>query len=244
MTFDILAAITLGALAALVPGLLLVCSPLTGPQQRALAGITGGWLVLLIGAAAAGLFSLQPLGFAGVGAAAVLPPVAAAVALRASSTIRTLAAGTSLPLLVALHSSRLLGVLFVILHGLGRLPLTFAYSAGFGDMLIAVLAVPVALAIQRQARGWREYARAWNIAGVIDLVAAMILGAGAAVGSPLHLIHGEPANGLMGSLPWFLIPGFLVPFYLVLHLFVFTRLAGTKQERPALSAHAHPIKAA
>lgn len=240
MTFDILAAITLGALAVLVPGLLLVCSPLTGPQQRALAGITGGWLVLLVAAAAAGLFSRQPLGAAGVGAAAVLPLIAAAVALRVSSVVRTLAAGTSLPLLVALHSTRLLGVLFVILHGLGRLPLTFAYSAGFGDMLVAVLAVLVALAMQHQVRGWRAYALAWNIAGVIDLVAAMILGAGSA----LHFIHEEPASSPMGSLPWFLIPGFLVPFYLVLHLFVFTRLAGAKQERSALSAHAHPIKAA
>ena len=36
----------------------------------------------------------------------------------------------------------------------------------------------------------------------------------------------QPGSGIMGTLPWFLIPGFLVPLYLITHLFIFARLLG------------------
>lgn len=242
MTFDILGAIDLGALAVLVPGLLIVGSPLTRARQAVLAGIVGGWFVVLVSLAAGGFFSPRGAGVAGLGAALLLPLIAAAVALRGSPTVRALVAGTPLPLMVALHLGRLLGVQFVILHAFDRLPAAFAYCAGYGDVLVALLAVPAALAIQRQARGWRGYALAWNIAGVTDLLVAVTLGVGSAPGSPLRFIHQEPASDLMVSLPWFLIPGFLVPFYLALHLFVFARLAETKAQ--ALPASLFPVKAA
>ena len=47
----------------------------------------------------------------------------------------------------------------------GRLPAPFAPSAGWGDVLVGVLALPVALMAARRAAGWRPIALLWNIVG-------------------------------------------------------------------------------
>jgi len=226
MNFDILAAIDLTATAVIVPAAVILGSPLDAARQRGLGYTVGGWFSLLVGLAAAGFFSLEGAGPPAIGAAAALPIVAALIAWRRSTVIRTLASSTPLPILVALHAGRVLGVEFVILYSIGRLPPTFALSAGLGDMLIGILAVPLAFAIHRRVSGWQRYALVWNVLGFLDLLSAVSLGVGSSPGFPLRFIFEQPDSGIMGTLPWFLIPGFLVPLYLIAHLFIFARLLG------------------
>jgi hypothetical protein len=55
---------------------------------------------------------------------------------------------------VAVNVGRVLGAFFVVLLAEGRLPRTFATSAGWGDIAVVVLAVPMAFAVHRRTAGW------------------------------------------------------------------------------------------
>jgi len=235
MNFDMFGAVNLTAIAVVEPAIWILSSGLDPARQRSLAYLAGGWLALVICLAAAGVFSLPGAGTPAIGVAVTLPLIAVLAARRRWGTLRGLAEGTPLPVLVGLNAGRVLGVQFVLLYAMGRLPPAFALSAGLGDILVGVLAVPLALAIRRGATGWQRYALAWNALGTLDLVAAVTLGVGSAPGFPLRFIFQQPDTGAMGSLPWLLIPGFLVPLYLITHLFIFARLLGARAPRGAQS---------
>jgi hypothetical protein len=129
-----------------------------------------------------------------------------------------------------------LGAFFLVLHEHGRLPRTFALSAGWGDIAVALLAIPVAWLAHRGAPSWRSITLAWNAVAFVDLVAAVTLGIGSTPGSPVRFIYEEAVPGTIGTLPWVLIPAFLVPLYFLTHLAVFARLLREVPARVALHA--------
>ena len=129
-----------------------------------------------------------------------------------------------LPVLIGVNAVRVLGIVMVLWHEAGRLSAPFAPIAGWGDVLIGLTAIPVALAVRAAAPGWRPAALLWNALGLLDLVAAIALGLTSAEGTPLRIFFGEPGTGLMGELPLVLIPAYLVPLLIVTHLAVFARL--------------------
>jgi hypothetical protein len=110
----------------------------------------------------------------------------------------------------------------------GRLPPTFATYAGWGDIGVAVLAVPLAWAVHARVAGWRALTLAWNTLGLLDLLVAVTLGVGSATASPLRFIHESPESSTMATLPWVLVPGFLVPVYVLTHLAIFAQLAAER----------------
>jgi len=123
-------------------------------------------------------------------------------------------------------------VIFVVLFAAGKLPAPFAPSAGWGDILVGVMALPVALAMLRFGARARPLALIWNTVGIADLVNAVALGALSAPG-PLQVSAGPPTSTLMTTLPWLMIPGFLVPALMFIHLVIFYRLAKTETAAPA-----------
>jgi hypothetical protein len=235
MTLDILGSLTLGLQALLLPTLLVFASRLDDRRKCQLLLLALAWLLLLIGLAAAGVFSASGYGMPFVGVAAALPVIAVLLLRTHSATLDLLVSTVPLTLLVALHSGRLLGVHFLALHAAGRLPPTFAYLAGWGDILVAIDSIPLAFAVFHRMRGWRPWLLAWNCLGVADLIVALTLGAGSAAGSPIRFIYQEPSSAPMGALPWFLIPGYLVPLYLIAHLAIFFRVAKADK---SISTHA------
>jgi hypothetical protein len=233
---DIVGAIVLTALAVLTTAALVLRSPLDPRARGRLLAVGLSWLVAIAGLGAAGVFTT--LGVAALGVA-ILAPVAIALASAARpSAIRTAALGIPLGLLVLVNVGRVLGAFFLVLHEQGRLPATFALSAGWGDIAIALLAIPVAWLAHRGAPGRWSVALAWNAVGFVDLVAAVTLGVGSAPGSPVRFIYEDAGAGTIATLPWVLIPGFLVPLYLLSHLAVFARLLREAPARGAL--HARP----
>ncbi|HXS38450.1 MAG TPA: hypothetical protein VN721_17235, partial [Flavipsychrobacter sp.] len=77
--------------------------------------------------------------------------------------------------LIRIHIFRFEGVLFIILFLYHLLPVKFALSAGLGDMLTALFAIPVARAVS-QKKSWSIKAvYAWNIFGILDIVSLMTL---------------------------------------------------------------------
>ncbi len=227
---DIVAAIALTSLALIVPGALIRASPLEGVTAWRLAVAVGAWFAGVTTLASVGLFSgTSSVGTPAIGLAVAAPVVLGVVGAARGSALRALAFGVPLALLIAVHAGRLLGAFFLLLQAEGRLPRTFAAGAGWGDIAVAALALPLAWVVHRRIAGWWTAALLWNTLGFLDLVGAVTLGVGSAPGSPFRFIHEHPGSGAMGTLPWVLIPGFLVPIYLLTHLAVFARLARARE---------------
>jgi hypothetical protein len=117
---------------------------------------------------------------------------------------------------IAIQAYRVVGAFFLVESLQGRLPLAFALPAGFGDVLVGVLAPWVAWRLG----GNRPYANAmavvWNILGILDLVCAISLGI---LHSPTPLgvlAKGVPARAVT-QYPLCLIPCWVVPISFMLH---------------------------
>jgi hypothetical protein len=92
------------------------------------------------------------LGVAGLGLAVCLPVVMLCLALFLVPSLRSALDRVPLALLIGVNAVRLLGVTFVILYQMRRLPAPFAPVAGWGDILVGLTALPVAwLAAAAQA---------------------------------------------------------------------------------------------
>ena len=138
-------------------------------------------------------------------------------------------------LLIGVNTIRILGVVFLVLHAAGRLPGPFAPVAGWGDIFVGLAAGPLAWWAHKKPLPARPAVWAWNVFGLVDLVAAVSLGATSAPG-PLRLIFAEPGTAMMSTLPWLLIPGFLVPLLACTHLAIFYRLVREQIRATAASS--------
>lgn len=184
----------------------------------------GAWFLIaaLLGATGAFASPALPVGVA-VGIAVLAP-----VILGGGLVARTRGHGIPLTTLVGVHVGRLLGVAFLLLYAAGRLPATLAHSAGWGDITVGALAIPVVWAIRRRAAGWRWITAAWNLLGTADLLIAVTLGVGSAPGSPVRFNFEAPGSGAIVHFPWVLIPAFFVPLFLLTHIAIFANLAASK----------------
>ncbi len=224
--FDILGTIALTSIAVLLVGALILAGERDGERRSLLALLAVAWFVGIVGLAARGVFSRPTgIGTPAIGAAVVAPILVGLIAFARSRSARTFALGIPLTVLVGVHAGRLLGTFFLALHAAGRLPPTFALTAGWGDILVGALAVPLAWTIHRRSRGWRGLALAWNTMALLDLVTAVSLGVGSAPDSPVRFIFESPNSGVLGTLPWVLIPAFMVPLYMLTHAAIFAQLA-------------------
>src|SRR6266704_2295655 len=98
-----------------------------------------------------------------------------------SASVRALLLEMPMPFLIGLNVWRIGGGFFLLLAAEGRLAGPFPYSAGWGDIITGALALPVAwLALRGQGKAlvW-----GWNAFGMLDLVAALVLGITSANGS-------------------------------------------------------------
>jgi len=201
-------------------------------RRLGLAAIAGAWVGVASGLGAAG-----QLGFAADGPVPMIAvlfavPLLLVGALAITSPkVRAALLGLPMPLLIGVHSMRMLGVLFLLLAAAGRLAGPFPYFAGIGDMITGAAAIPLALSIARSGRVPTGAVLSWNIFGALDLVVAVSLGLTSAVGSPLQLIHAGVGSQAMQYLPYCLVPAVLVPFYLITHAIVGAKLAAARTVR-------------
>lgn len=233
---DVIGAIALTALLVAIFGVLIGLAPARSRTKRILFVAAAGYATGVVVVAAAG-------GFA-PGTTEPVPAVGLAVA---ASLLVCLAAWLwvpgfrdallSLPLsaLVGVHAGRVLGVFFLLLAASGRLSAPFAPVAGWGDVAVGVLAVPLAWRAARHERvpalGW------WNALGALDLVVAVALGVLSAPGTPLQIFAGEPGTSAMGTLPWVMIPTLLVPLFFLAHATIAVKLASGRRHESVVDGH-------
>jgi hypothetical protein len=201
------------------------------------------WFCLILTAGATGAFA-RPIGpgIPGVGLGVLIPIALLSLFVLGTTRGRDLVRQVPLSSLAGVHIVRILGITFVLLYWAKRLPAPFAPVAGWGDVSVGLLAIPLALSLARTANAIpRGIIALWNVLGLADLVAAVTLGATSSPG-PLQLFHSGPSSAIMASLPWILIPCFLVPSLGFLHLCMFYRLRGLAPRKR--TEHLRPVRMA
>jgi hypothetical protein len=154
-----------------------------------------------------------------------------------SARVRDTLLALPVPLLLGLNALRILpGAFILLLASQGKLSGPFPQSAGWGDILVGAIAIPLMLGAARNFAGSRYVLLAWNILGTLDLVEAVVLGVLSAPGSPQQVFGGAVGSTAMWSLPWSTIPTLLVPFYFITHGVIFARLLQGERRNGAFAA--------
>ena len=118
--------------------------------------------------------------------------------------------------LVLLHVTRFVGFYFIALYRRGELPYAFAVPGGWGDIVVAGLALLVALVpMAKDPR--RRAVTIWNVVGLMDILLVV------ATAGRLAMEDGGQMRALT-YLPLSLLPTFLVPLIIFTHVLIFLRL--------------------
>lgn len=194
-------------------------------RTAAVAGVGwAAWIAVIWALAGTGLFHLARQPWLPV---AFVIGVLIALAATRQPSIRAILAGRGAPRLLAWpHAVRVVGVVFLIVMAMGRIPAAFALPAGLGDIAVG-LAAPFAIRAGRVL--WL------NISGLLDLVVALTMGLLTGVGQQMFL-DVSPSSEPVGLLPLVLIPLTAVPLAVALHLVSLTALARESRGRQVVPA--------
>lgn len=222
---DVVGALLLGAICTADVAALIGLAAIRPAAKVVAFVIAAAWFSLIFTIGAMGGFGP---GVAGPFPAPVIPflilLIGGLVAWFARPAFRSALLSIPLWALVGVNAFRVVGVCFLILHQQGRLAAPFAISAGWGDIITGLGAIPLAAAAGGRGKLPRWLLTAWTAFGTLDLVVAVTLGALSAPGTPFHVFTEAPGTVAMGTLPWVGIPALLVPLYLIIHLTIAARL--------------------
>jgi hypothetical protein len=155
--------------------------------------------------------------------------LAVAVALLRTAMGRAIVQALPQSWLVGVQAYRGLGSIFLVLTGGGLIPGAFGLPAGFGDVGIGLVAIPLAAFYVLEPRAAWPALAVWNLLGLADLVMAVSL---ALLTSPaIHVLPGPP-NYLLTKWPMDMIALFAVPLSAILHVVSLAKLAGDHQTVP------------
>jgi hypothetical protein len=187
-----------------------------------LTALTGGWFDIFTSPGkppiAIGLFLVVPILFF-------------CTWYLAGGQFRAFANSLNLAWIVGAHLWRFVGLGFVIAVFLRKLPAGFGIPEGFGDVVTAAFALPLAGALHRK-KAVRKGFIAWNIFGLVDLLSAILMGVLYSEGS-FGILRTDVSTVLMTTFPVSIIPTFLVPLFILLHLLA---LARRREAAPALES--------
>ena len=147
--------------------------PTSSVQKLTTVTIAGLWVGFAIALGGTGIYAstATPTPVPLVGVMLVLPLVAIGGAALLSARVRETLLALPLPLLLGLNALRILpGVFILLLASQGKLSGPFPQSAGWGDIIVGVTAIPLMLVAARNFAGSRHALLAWNILGTLDLV--------------------------------------------------------------------------
>jgi hypothetical protein len=190
------------------------------------AGVTAvvwaGWILISVLLADGGTYRQSSTATVPwIGVVAVGSAVVALLATRIPVVARILdepgmAARLALP-----QTVRAIGVVFLVVFAMGKLPAVFALPAGLGDIAVGVSAPFVA---RRLAAGGHRRGAVWfNIMGLVDLVVAMTIGFLAGLGAT-QILPVTPSTAALTLLPLALVPSTAVPFAAALHVVSLAKL--------------------
>ena len=164
------------------------------------------WLIAALLLSLAGVFHQVPLPMPMVGG---LITVFILAVLTLSPAWRQRALALGYRGLIAIHLTRFVGFYFLWLYSLGVLARNFAVPAGWGDIIVAILAIPL-LAIESVATRWRGALIVWNLIGLADILMVVVMAFQMSVADPGF-------QNAFASLPLSLLPAYIVPLVIASH---------------------------
>ena len=188
--------------------------PMVGQAIKAALAV---WLLVVLALGAGGAYigapGQPPLP---VFAGAVVPLLAFALALRASTAFREYLLALDVRLVVGMQAWRYAGFGFLALYANHVLPGLFAWPAGLGDMAIGLVAPWWIVALSKDpAAAASSSFRLWNALGILDFVVAFTT---ATICAMTITSDVPPTIAPMGQLPLVLVPAFMVPLFVMLHV--------------------------
>ena len=156
------------------------------------------WLTLVWWLAVDGAFRPRP-GVPAVPIAIFLPLLVALPVLLRSKRIGAVLDAAPPSWLVGLQVYRVFGGIFLVAWSRGTLSGTFALPAGTGDLLVGLLALPVAHLLYKQLPAARSIAVGWNILGLVDFAIAIGIGI---LSAPGPLRSSSPTGQTRSSAPF------------------------------------------
>ncbi|MFY7909080.1 MAG: hypothetical protein ACOVO2_05990 [Emticicia sp.] len=127
----------------------------------------------------------------------------------------------SISSLVGLHIFRLIGCTFIILALHDALPKSFAFIAGFGDVVTAITSIFVVNAINKQKSYAKNLTFVWNTFGLLDIIITAIM---ANVFTKISIDTGTMGVDTLAKFPFSLIPAFAPPTIIFLHVMIYRKL--------------------
>jgi hypothetical protein len=234
--FDIIGAIFAAAVYAMVIGVLVGLARVSTAAKTTAFALAGTYLVVVIAVGASSAPTPLTLGPLPVNLLlfAFMTSILFGAWLLALS-LREAMASVPLSALVAVNVGRIGGVFFVLLYADGQLSAPFAPSAGWGDVITGMLAVPLIIVARARSGRWLSAVAFWNGFGAIDLIVAISLGLLSAPGTPFRLFLEGPGTFAMTQLPWLMIPTMLVPLFLLIHLTIAAKLRSLGRPLPVVA---------
>ena len=134
-----------------------------------------------------------------------------------SSEFRLWISSVPLAWLVSVHLVRFVGFYFLWLYEHRQLPFAFAVLGGWGDIVVATLAL--VLLVLRP--GSRAIYHVWNTIGLADILFV--------VSTATRLALADPSSmEALLRFPLSLLPTFIVPIIIFTHVVIFLRLKGER----------------
>ena len=188
------------------------------------------WLAIVWWLAVEGAFRPRP-GVPALPAAIFLPLLIGLPILLRSRRIGGFLDATPASWLVGLQVYRIFGGIFLVAWSRGDISGTFALPAGTGDVLVGLLALPVAYLLHAGAKNGRKISIAWNILGLVDFAIAIGIGILSAPG-PMQVIVPDRPNAQLGTFPTVMIPAFAVPSSILIHALSLRQLRRLARKAP------------
>jgi len=123
--------------------------------------------------------------------------------------------------LIYIHLFRFVGVFFFINYYYDAVPKAFAYIGGTGDILTAILAIQVTMALRKGLSFAKQLVWIWNIIGLVDILSVLTT---ATILTKLAIENNEAGVQQFGTFPFSWIPAFAPATIIFLHLLVFRKL--------------------
>ncbi len=149
-----------------------------------------------------------------------------------TTLFKKLLRSASLESLISLHVFRLVGGFFIILYFYRLLPAGFAISGALGDIITALLALPVARMVSKGKPGSLTAVYAWNIFGMLDILNILVI---AVITAKETMISGARGDLEMTIFPFVWFPAFAPATILFLHTIVFRKLFQMKSGKLLIS---------
>ncbi|RNC87203.1 MAG: hypothetical protein ED556_07215 [Winogradskyella sp.] len=137
------------------------------------------------------------------------------------SWFKTVLQNIRLDQLVYVHIFRFVGVFFFLVYAYGGLPKSFAYIGGAGDIITAILVIPVVMALRQKKSYAKGLTWVWNFIGLTDIISVLVT---ATIITNHAIENGLPGVQQFGTFPFSWIPAFAPATIIFFHFIIFKKL--------------------